>query len=343
MPANSAIDVQTASASVLRMVQGLHISRAIYVAAKLAIPDLLADGPRTSDDLAHLTQAHPSSLYRILRLLAALDIFEEAQPSCFGLTPLGQQLRTGVPGSVRYWALLTDPLGGLRPFDHILDAVRSGEPALKLAFGMGGFEFLAQHPDEVAAFQAAMSERTAAFAPSVAATYEFAEMRNIVDVGGGHGTLLAAILAARPELRGVLYDLPKVVAGAAVTLQATGAMERCRTVGGDFFLSVPGDADCYILANVLHDWDDARSVAILQNCRRAMHAGGRILVIERMIFDDPAKSLPTLLSDINMLVLTGGQERTGDEYKRLFEGADLRLTRILPVLYPYAIFEGSPA
>jgi hypothetical protein len=324
------------------MIQGLHISRAVYVAAKLGIADLLANGPRPSAELAQLTMAHAPSLYRVLRVLAALNVLREQPLGHFALTRLGERLRTGVPGSLRYWAILTDQLGGLEPFDRIVETVMSGEPGVKLAHNDTWIGFLAKHPAAEDAFQAAMSERTAAFAPSVATTYDFSWMRGIVDVGGGRGTLLAAVLAARTHLHGVVFDLPEGVARAAETLRAIGVADRCAVEAGDFFVAVPAGGDGYLLANVLHDWDDERSVAILRNCRRAMKGYGRVLVVERMIFDDPERSIPTLLSDLNMMVLTGGQERTGEEYARLFAGADLRLTGVLPVAYPYGIFEGAP-
>ena len=167
-------------------------------------------------------------------------------------------------------------------------------------------------------------------------------MGRIVDVGGGRGTLLAAVLAARAHLHGVVFDLPEGVAGAAETLQAAGVADRCAIERGDFFVAVPTGCDGYLLANVLHDWDDDRSVAILHNCRRAMSEDGRVLVVERTIFSDPERSIPTLLSDLTMLVLTGGQERTEEEYARLFAEADLRLTGVLPVAHPYGVFEGVP-
>jgi len=339
---NAAADAHVASAAVLRMIQGLHISRAIYVAAKLGIADLLADGPRSAVELAQLTRAHASSLYRVLRLLGALDVFREQPTGHFALTPLGERLQTGVAGSLRHWAVVTDDMGELRPFGRILDTVLSGEPGLKLASGEGWIDFLVARPALAASFQAAMSERTAAFAPSLAATYDFPRMHHVVDVGGGRGTLLAAVLTARPDLRGTVFDLPKVVAGSAELLQAAGLADRCVVCGGDFFANVPTGGDGYILANVLHDWDDDRSVAILRNCRQAIHADGKVLVVERMIFDDPTRSIPTLLSDINMLILTGGQERTTDEYTRLFAGAGMRLARVLPLAHPYGIFEGTP-
>ena len=343
IPPNAAADVQAAATAVLRMIQGLHISRAVYVAAKLGVSDLLADGPRSSTELARLTGAHAPSLYRILRLLAALNVLREEPQGQFALTPLGERLRTGVPGSLRHWATLTDQLGGLLPFDRILDTVMTGESGLKLAFDVTPFEFLAKRPAAAVNFQAAMSERTAAFAPSVGATYDFSRMCRIVDVGGGRGTLLAGVLAARAHLHGVVFDLPEVVAGAAGTLQAAGVADRCAIQGGDFFVEVPAGCDGYLLANVLHDWDDERSVAILRNCRRAMHGDGRVLIVERMIFSDPERSIPTLLSDLTMLVLTGGQARKEEEYARLFAGAGLRLTGVFPVAYPYGVFEGAPA
>jgi hypothetical protein len=339
---NAAVDVQAASPTVLRMIQGLQISRAIYVVAKLGIADLLSKGPCSTEELAELTKAHAPSLYRVLRLLAALDVLRERPSGYFALTPLGERLQTGVPGSLRHWAMLTDYLGGLRPFDRIADTVLSGEAGLKLAYGSAWIEFLAGHPVDATQFQAAMSERTAAFAPSIAANYDFPQMRRVVDVGGGHGTLLVAILTARPDLQGTLFDLPAVVAGSAETLQEAGLADRCVVDGGDFFAAVPSGGDGYILANVLHDWDDEHSVSILRNCRRAMHANSKVLIVERMIFDNPAQSIPTLLSDINMLVVTGGQERSEQEYARLFACADMRLTRVIPIAYPYGIFEGVP-
>ncbi len=228
-------DPMQASATVLRMIQGFLISRAVYVAAKLAIPDLLESGSRTSDELARLTKSQPAALYRVLRLLAALGVFTEPEPGSFGLSPLGDRLRTGVQGSVRNWALLTDGLGGLRAFDHILEAVRTGEPAFDSAFGMGVFEFLAGHPEAAVAFDAAMSERTSVFAPTVASAYDFSHMRKIIDVGGGHATLITAILAAHPNLRGVILDLPNVVPGAEAKIKAAGIADRCEVVAGDFF------------------------------------------------------------------------------------------------------------
>src|SRR5580704_16695537 len=194
---------RAAAAAMLRMIWGIHSSRAIYVAAKLGIADLLADGPVSSQELALATGAHEPSLYRVLRLLAALGVFKEAEPRSFGLTVLGDRLRSDAPAGMRSWAIFLEAIGGVQPFEHILDTVRTGTPGLDIAFGMGVFEFLAQHPGPAATFDAAMSERTAAFAPSVADSYDFSGLRSIVDVGGGRGTLLAQILRGHSWLHGI--------------------------------------------------------------------------------------------------------------------------------------------
>jgi SAM-dependent methyltransferase len=336
-------DQQAAAAAVLRMIQGIHVSRAVYVAAELGIADLLAGGPRDAADLAQATKTHEPSLYRILRLLAALGLFTEVRPARFQLTALGERLRTDVPASVRAWALLIDTLGGVRCFEHILHTVRTGEPGITAAYGTKVFEFLAARPENAKRFDAAMSARTAAFAPSVAAGYDFSRMRRLVDIGGGNGMLLGIILQRHPHLEGTLFDMPAVTRRAEAVLAADRIKGRCKIVSGDFFTAVPEGADGYLLANVLHDWDDDRAVAILKNCRRALTPGGKVLVIERLIPDDPSAAAPTLLSDMTMLVFTGGKERTNAEYRLLFESAGLNLAAVRPVVFPYGVIEAAIA
>ena len=334
---------RAAAAAVLKMIWGIHISRAVYVAAELGIADRLAGGPMSSAELAAATQTHERSLYRVLRLLASLGVLTEPEPGTFGLTVLCDRLRTGVPASMRSWARLVEAVGGVRAFEPILHTVRTGEPGVDAAYGMGLFEFPQRHLAHAASFDAAMSERTSAFAPSVAMACDFTAVRTVADVGGGRGTLLAAILRAHGHLRGILMDAPAVAAGAGPVLQAAGVAGRCEVVAGDFFAAVPAGADRYLLANVLHDWDDDRAAAILARCREAMPAGGRVLIVERLIPDDPEQAVPALLSDINMLVVTGGMERTIPEYGRLLDAAGLRLGRVTPVAAPYGVIEGLPA
>jgi hypothetical protein len=229
----------------------------------------------------------------------------------------------------------------LRAFEPIIETVRTGTPGVDLAYGMDFYEFVASHAQLAQRFHAAMSERTVAFAPSVAANYDFSSMRTVADIGGGKGTLLAAILRAHAHLRGVLFDLPEVLADAVAVLHAAGVEDRCEIVAGDFFAGVPSDADGYILANVLHNWDDVRSVQILTACRDAMADHARVLIVERLIPDDPADAVPVLLADLSMLILTGGQERTNAEYGALLTVAGLNLAKVQPVAAPYGVIEGA--
>ena len=334
---------RAAATAMLRIIWGIHSSRAVYAAARLGIADLLADGPVSSAELARVTGSHQPSLYRVLRLLAALDVFDEVEPGSFGLTVLGDRLRSDAPAGMRSWAIFLEAVGGVLPFEHILDTIRTGTPGIDIAFGMGIFEFLAQHPGNAATFDAAMSERTAAFAPSVADSYDFSDIRSIVDVGGGKGTLLAEILRRHSHLHGTLFETAAVAARAEAVLDGADLADRCELLAGDFFEHVPPGADCYVLANVLHDWDDQQAIDILRNCHRSMVGGGRVLIVERLIPDEPGDAVATLLSDINMLVITGGRERTNAEYADLLELAGLRIGTVRPVAFPYGIIEGFPA
>jgi SAM-dependent methyltransferase len=330
---------RAAATALLHMIWGLHISRAVYLAAELGVADLLAEGPRTAVDLAQVTQTDESALYRVLRLLAALGVLTEPEPRLFGLTVLGDRLRSDVPASMRNWALLADTLG-FGAHEPIVDAVRTGKTGTEIAYGTGTMEQVRGDAQRAARFDAAMSERTAAFAASVAAAYDFTGMRVIADIGGGNGTLLAAILRRHQRLRGILFDVPDAARRAERVLRDAGVAGRCEIVAGDFFVSVPEGADGYLLANVLHDWDDHRAAAILQTCGRAMNPCGRVLIAERLIPDDPRDAVPVLLSDLNMLLLSGGQERTNAEYGALLAAAGLRPGRIQPVAPPYGVIEG---
>lgn len=332
---------RAAAGELLRMICGIHISRCVYVVAELGIADLLAAGPVSVDELARVTGTHERSLYRVLRLLAALGVFEERDGRSFGLTVIGERLRRDARASMRSWATMMDAVGALRSFEHVLHSVRTGGSGFDAAFGQGLFEFLAERVDNAAAFDAAMSERTAGFAPSVAASYDFSHVRRVVDVGGGDGTLLGEIVRRHAHLRGVVLETASVAARAAARLGAAGLGDRCEVLAGDFFEQVPPGADCYLLANVLHDWDDARATLILRNCRRSIVPGGSVLIVERLISQDGSDVVPTLLSDINMLVLSdGGQERTNAEYGELLTAADLKLGNVQPVAFPYGVIQG---
>jgi SAM-dependent methyltransferase len=331
-----------APAVLFQMVTGYYISRAIYVAATLGIADLLAHGPQSSSALAKATGTHAESLTRMLRLLASVGVFTEQEDRGFALTPLGECLRTSVPGSMRSAALL---FAGItqEAWRDLLYSVRTGEPAFHHVFGMDSFSYMAQHPEEAANFDAAMADFTKAIAIAVAATYDFPQFGTIVDVGGGNGILLEAILNAHPTVRGVLFDMPHVADRAQQRIEAVGVGERCKAVGGDFFLEVPSGGDAYILKHVIHDWDDARAVTILKNCHRAMDPQGKLLIVEGIYpprIDQSDASRGAASNDVNMLVCTGGRQRSEAEFRSLYAAAGFKLTSIVPTQVRVSIIEG---
>jgi len=324
------------------MVTGYYISRAIYVAATLGIADLLAHGPQPSSTLAKATGTHAESLTRVLRLLASVGVFTEQDDRCFALTPLGECLRTGVPGSMRSAALL---FAGItqEAWRDLLYSVRTGEPAFHHVFGMDSFSYMAQHPEEAANFDEAMADFTKGIAIAVAATYDFSQFGTIVDVGGGNGMFLEAVLKAHPTLRGVLFDMPHVAERAQQRIEAVGLAERCKAVGGDFFLEVPSGGEAYILKHVIHDWGDARAVTILKNCHRAMGPQGKLLIVEGVYpshIDQSDASRGAASNDVNMLVCTGGRQRSEAEFRSLYGAAGFTLTRIVPIQATSSVIEG---
>jgi hypothetical protein len=335
------MDELPAPAALLRMMTGYWISKSLSVAAELGLADMLRAGPRTTDELAVACGADPASLYRLLRALASVGVFTETHERCFGLTPMADMLRSDVPGSMRSLARMYGS-EQYRAWDDLLGTVRSGEPAFDRLFGASYFEFLANTPQADAVFNDAMTGWTTQVADTVVATYDFSGVRTLVDVGGGHGLLLTSILRAHPDMRGVLLDLPHVIAGAQPLLEAAGLNGRCQTLGQDFFAAVPEGADAYVLAQILHDWDDERCHSILVNCRRAMHADGKILVVEQVLAPANEPSFGKWL-DLHMLVLVTGRERTESEYAALFEKAGLTLTRVLPTASGACIVEGMRA
>lgn len=322
-----------------QLIQSFQVPQCIYVAARLGIADLLKDGPRRSEDLAQATGTHAPSLYRVLRLLTTVDLFTEGEDHSFALTPLGVYLQTGVPGSLRTMALAY----GEKPFwpvwGALLHSVQTGEPSFEQVFGLKIFDYYAQHPKEAVLFNDFMTDLTASVAPTVAGAYDFEACSTLVDVGGGHGQMLASILQTHPTLHGVLFDLPHVVAGAPPLLEVAGVSGRCQVIGGDAFTAVPADYDTYLLSRVIHDWDDERTIAILTRCHQAMAPGGKMLLVERVIPTDGTAELHVLESDVIMLVAPGGKERTEAEYRALLEAAGFELTQLIPVLAPYSLIE----
>ncbi len=329
-----------------QLVTGHYVSQALYVAAKLGIADLLAGGPRPCAELAQATKTHAPSLHRLLRLLASSGVVGETDAGTFALTPVGECLRSGVEGSSRAVAMLfAGPM--MHAWNELLFSIETGEPAFERVFGVKPFEYMPQHPDEAAVFNEAMTAASAHTAKSVPLAYDFSAFETVLDVGGGHGILLAAILNANPGGKGILFELPHVAEGAPKNLAAMGLSERCDVVAGDFFESVPAGADAYILKSVIHDWNHERSVTILQNCRRAMRPSGRLLLVELVLparVDQSLRSQIGTGSDVNMLVNAGGRERTDSDFAELLAAAGFKLTRIVPIEGSLSsVLEGMPA
>jgi hypothetical protein len=333
-------DVAQAQAALQQMTNGYWATQIVYVAAKLGIADVLKDGPRSIQMLAQATETHAPSLYRLMRALAGLGVFRENENGEYEATALGRCLASGSPGALRARAILNGEewyagWGGL------LQSVRTGETAFDRIVGMSFFEHLAANADTAVVFNEAMASSTESAARAVADAYDFSRSGSIVDVGGGTGAFLAGILQANPRARGILFDRPNVVGGARKLLSSAGVADRCEVVAGDFFETVPGGGDVYILSWIIHDWDDDRGIAILKNCRRAMADDARLLVIEQVI---PPGNQPSLSKfyDLHMLVLSGGRERREDEYRALLAAADLQLARIIPTEVPRSVIEALP-
>ena len=329
-------------AQVIQMATAYWVSRAVYAAARLEIADLLKDGPRDAEDLAAATGTHAPALRRVLRALASVGLFRTGEQGRFSLTPLGAALRSDAPGAARSTVIALAGEWWWAAWGEVLHAVRTGETGLQKALGVSEYEYLAQHPEEASHFNAAMIGFHGDEPAAIVEAYDFSGIRRVVDVGGGSGNLLGTILAANPNLRGVLLDRPQVVPEAESNLSAAGVVDRCQVVGGDFLEAVPDGGDVYIVSHCIHNWDEPSCVRILANCRRAMQQAGRLLIIEAVVRPgdepDPAKIL-----DLAMLLIPGGQERSQEEYRILLEKAGFRLTRVVPTRTSASIIEAIPA
>jgi hypothetical protein len=340
MPDDSAPDAGAQPAALLQMMTGYWVSQALYVAAKLGVADLLVDGPQAVEHLAEATQAHAASLRRVLRALASVGVFTETSPGAYALTPLAALLRTGTPNSMRALAIMYAE-EQYRAWGNALHSVRTGETAFDQQFGLSYFEYLAQHPEADRVFNQAMTGWTTQVADAVIGAYDFSPFRTIVDVGGSYGTLLAAVLRSNQTANGILFDQPHVAAAAKAHLVSAGVAERCQTVGGDFFVEVPPGGDVYLLAQILHDWDDERSTGILRQCRRAMPVHGKLLVIELVLPPGEEPFFGKWL-DLHMLVLLGARERTAEEYRALLDSAGFELARVIPTRAGPGVVEALP-
>lgn len=323
----------------LQIISGFWVARCVYVAAKLGIADLIKDSPKTADELATATGAHSPSLFRVLRALAAVGVITQDSDNRFGGTPLSQTLCSDVPGSIRAFAMTELGEEHYPAWGELLYTVRTGGVAFDKAFGEPCWEFFRKNPENAQIFNDAMSGMTAQANEAIQAVYDFAGINTIVDVGGGHGGLITGILKKNPSMRGILFDAPQVIEGAKSPVEKSGVAERCQLVGGDFFKAFPEGGDAIVMKWIIHDWNDEQSVAIMKNCHRALPENGKLILIEAVV---PATSEPhfSKFIDLNMLVMTGGRERTEGEFRELYEASGFRLTHVVPTESPFSVIEG---
>jgi hypothetical protein len=325
---------------------GLRASQALFVAAQLRVADHLSQKPLDSSELAAVTGSDAAALGRVMRALCALGIFSESGSGHFSLNPVGQLLRSDVPGSYRAGVLFSAGPVRWRCWSQLLETVRTGANASGRLLGMQLFEYYAAHPEESRIHDDAMRAFSASHATAILDAIDFRQAEVVVDVGGGTGELLAAILAGHPGLRGVLFDLPNVVEHAARVLSVSKVADRCTVEGGSFFERVPGHGDTYLFKQIVHDWDDERARAILRCCRRCMPENAKLLIIERRMPEvaEPGVAAESFFVDLEMLVMTsGGRERTETELSSLLRDAGFRLQRALPTTSPLCVFEARPA
>lgn len=327
-------------AVVLReMIMGFRVTQLVYVAARLNIADLLASGAQRAEDIARHIGVHPRTLYRLLRALSSIGLLSENDGRCFELTPLGRALQGEAPGSLRGMALLYGDEWLNRAYGSLLYSVQTGKPAFQHVHGVSFFEYLEQNAEAASVFNDAMTAFSKQEEAAILSAYDFSRFARVVDIGGGHGSLLVAILGTYPNVEGILFDQPSVVEG--TPLAESGVAERCQVVAGDFFRQVPTGGDAYILKRVIHDWDDEQSVRILRNCRAAMTNGARLFLSEGIV---PTGTEPSeaKLFDINMLVSCGALERTEQEYGDLLDAAGFEVTRVIPTPGPLSLIEAKP-
>ena len=338
---DSAPSTANLSADLLRLIHGYQFTQALCVAAQLGIPDLLTDGPRSVGELAASSNCHAPSLARLLRALSTLGVFTEVGPDVFGLTAMGELLRSDRPGPHRAGILLAR--SQYHQWGDLLHSVQAGETTVQHLYGMSLWEWLAQNPDRNVIFNDAMVEGATRRVSAALEVYDFSRFATVVDVGGGRGALLARILQCCPGTRGVLFDQPHVIEAAGDVFASAGVTDRVSIIAGDFFTNVPEAGDAYVLSAIVHDWDDEPATAILNNCRRAMGEGGTLLLIDRVLPADAGRDWEPYFMDLNMMQALGSRERTEAEWHRLLNAAQFRLTRIVSTGAATSIIEAHPA
>lgn len=326
---------------ILQIITNFWTSRSVAVFTKLGIPDQLESGPKTVAELAEATGTHAPSLFRLLRALASAGFVKTETQGRFALTPLSQLLVTNAPGSLRWFVMSELGQEHYPAWGNLMHSVKTGEIAFDDFFGMDVWQYFKNNPEDGAVFNDSMSGMTAAANEAILSNYDFSQFNKVIDIGGGHGGLITSILKKNPQVTGVLFDAPQVIEGARSRLEANGVADRCETVAGDFFKAVPPGGDAYVMKWIIHDWDDEKALTILKNCRSHMQPNGRLIVVDTVVpeTDEPHFSK---FFDLNMMVMTGGKERTAAEFEQLLAAAGFKLLRVIPTELPTSIVEGQP-
>jgi hypothetical protein len=341
MSAPPAARDQSAAYTLLDLIQGSVITQGIYAAAKLGIADVLGDGPLTAQEIAKRVGAHPDATYRLLRMLSGFSIFSEQADHRFALTPMADALREGAPDSMRGIAVLMGHPLLWEDWGHLISSVRTGAASLPALRGMSGYDFLMANPEYATVFFQGMGSMSSAETDSLLEAYDFSQFRQIVDFGGGRGTLLAAILKQAGNSHGILYDSPYSTSEAGPVLEAAGVAERCTIQNGGIFDSPPSGADVYVLKHIVHDFPESECLAVLKNIRGAIDPGGKLLVMEYVLNGNNERHLGNII-DLWLLLLLGARERTRQQYTELFASAGFRLTAVVPTSSPISIVEAVP-
>jgi hypothetical protein len=324
----------------LQMLHGLHFSTCLSCLAQLGIPDLVETGPKSAGEMAAQVGVQPQALYRLMRATASIGVLAEGPDGKFSETPLSAVLRSNARPTARNLAMMGAREWHMRGWERLEYTVRTGKTALDDVYGMPAFEYFSSHPAEAKIFNDTMTGLSMLDSPAIAEAYSFDGIRSIVDVGGGHGLLLANILERNPDLRGTLYEVPHVIEGAR-NGPLSPVMDRCTLTAGDMFTSVPAGADVYIMKHIIHDWPDDVCVKILSSCRQGVNPGGKLLVADSVIQPGNEFSFGKIM-DIQMMIFPGGRERTAEQFRELLAASGWRLNRIIPTAAPESIVEGLP-
>lgn len=332
---------ESPAAFITNIAFGAMMTQALYVAAKLGIADLLIDKPQHISRLAVKTATDESSLYRVLRSLASIGVFDEVEPQMFALTPRAEVLTSNAANSMRNGAIFMGEAWHWQIWGNMMHSVKTGKTAWGYTHGAEVFDYFPAHPEHAAIFNCAMTDMSMSVAPMIVESYDFSNIETLADIAGGHGYLLAQILKANPKMNGILFDMPPVIEGAKELLEREAVSRRVECVAGDFFKQIPS-ADAYVLKHIIHDWDDERATLILKNICRAMNEDAKVLIIETVVPEGNTPHYSKLL-DLEMLASPGGKERTTGEYKNLLAASGLLVSRIIPTPSPFSIIEAVKA